>query len=141
MPLTCAVQRRQIPAALTYVTALQWANVTSIDGSQTLTDLKDLQHGRKLAGRHGAVQLGPDMLLVQQQIGKGAFASVYKVSIYSWVSGALPHFDALVHRCFKHPLVAIIRTKLKTVVGNKLFVQVTIMGSPNKPVYATSVCT
>ena len=43
-------------------------------------DLKDLQHGRK-GCKHGAVQLGPDMLLIYQQIGKGAFASVYKVSI------------------------------------------------------------
>lgn len=131
MPPTHTVQQ-QVPAALTYVSALQWADVTSIDGSQSLTDLKDLQFGRKLVGRHGAVQLGPDMLLVHQQIGKGAFASVYKVSIYCWVSGALSHFDAVGHCCFKHPLAARSRTRLKMVIGNKLFSQVSVMGSPKK---------
>ena len=58
---------------------LQWADVTGIGDSQATVDLNSLQHGRKLAVKAESVRLGPDVLLVQRQVGQGAFASVYKV--------------------------------------------------------------
>lgn len=57
---------------------MQWAGVITVESlAETQLDLSQL--GRKIAGRGITVQLHTDQLLVQQHIGQGAFASVYKV--------------------------------------------------------------
>lgn len=59
---------------------LQWASVTAVTDSRQVRELDNLHHGRKVASREVTLQLGPDLLNLQKQIGQGAFASVYKVS-------------------------------------------------------------
>lgn len=66
--------------------ALQWANVVTLEDLA----LAGLQHGRKSAGKSSTVRLGSHQLVIEQQVGRGAFASVYKVR-----AGISLHFAAI----------------------------------------------